>query len=100
MVTVASPGYSFAVWLVTGTTTTRLRTAFAALLLTITAGRVFRISLPREGSNEAHHPVSCFAFAIEILCHLPIPCSETMRRILGCLTCCMLDACCCVIVDD
>src|SRR5205807_8896086 len=41
--------------LVSGTTWTRLSSRFARSLLTTTAGRVFRISPPNEGSNATHH---------------------------------------------
>lgn len=51
-VTMASPGYCRPVLLVTGTTTTLARFRLAASLLTITAGRVLRISLPTAGSND------------------------------------------------
>ncbi len=56
-VTSASLGYTFAVWLVSGTTTTQYKAIFAGLPLTTTAGRVLRISPPTDGSNETH-PIS------------------------------------------
>src|SRR5260364_415939 len=59
-VTTVSPGYCRPVLLVNGTTTTRARFRLAALLLTMTAGRDLRISLPSAGSATPLHssPVS------------------------------------------
>src|SRR5260364_37990 len=54
-VTTVSSGYCRPVLLVNGTTTTRARFRLAALLLTMTAGRVLRISLTTAGSNSTHH---------------------------------------------
>ena len=50
-VTAASLGYSRSTVLVEGTTCTRLRYLFEASLLTITAGRCFRISPPTEAAK-------------------------------------------------
>ena len=53
--TMASPGYCLPMLLVIGTTTTRVKWRLAASLLTITAGRVLRTSLPSVGPNSTHH---------------------------------------------
>lgn len=50
----ASRGYWRRVLRVRGMTTTLARLRLAASLLTMTAGWVFRISLPTEGSNFTH----------------------------------------------
>src|SRR5260364_13718 len=93
-VTTVSPGYCRPVLLVNGTTTTRARFRLAALLLTMTAGRVLRISLPTAGSNSTHHtslrcighvsgksvaPLHRFGFARLVGSHRPVAISE--RRI-------------------
>src|SRR5260363_385695 len=80
-------GYCRPVLLVNGTTTTRARFRLAALLLTMTAGRVLRISLPTAGSNSTHHtslrcighvsgksvaPLHRFGFARLVGSHRPV----------------------------
>src|SRR5579863_152270 len=85
-VTIAWPGYTLAVWLVRGTTIRRLRARFAPLLLTISAGRVFWISPPTDGSNATHQtsplrgciadqpfaPLFCLCLLLGVACHLAI----------------------------
>src|SRR5260364_1476 len=93
-VTTVSPGYCRPVLLVNGTTTTRARFRLAALLLTMTAGRVLCISLPTAGSNSTHHtslrcighvsgksvaPLHRFGFARLVGSHRPVAIIE--RRI-------------------
>src|SRR5260364_45748 len=93
-VTTVSPGFCRPVLLVNGPTTTRARFRLAALLLTMTAGRVLRISLPTAGSNSTHHtslrcighvsgksvaPLHRFGFARLVGSHRPVAIIE--RRI-------------------
>ena len=89
--TVASHGYTRSVRLVMGTTCKRFKVRFAALLLTITAGRIFCISPPSDGSKLTHHtsprsklanwkrivdqgfyPLGRFALPVPVEAHLPI----------------------------
>lgn len=88
-VTEASPGYRRSTLLVNGMTTTRARFRFAASLLTMTAGRVLRNSLPTNGSgsNSTHQtslrfighvfsksvaPFQRFRFALPVGGHRPV----------------------------
>src|SRR5438105_880445 len=78
--------------------------AFAALLLMMTAGRVFWISPPTEGSNETHQtsplitrgllhqpfaPFLSFFLSLPIRSHRAILCLKTIRGLCGDLPSCI-----------
>src|SRR5579863_10091121 len=97
-----------------GTTINRLRAAFAALLLRMTAGRVFWISPPTEGSNATHQtsplrgciadksfaPLFCFCFAAGIVRHFAVLSDEAIWRLLSGSASSGLDCSSSIILND
>src|SRR4051794_15294490 len=68
----ASAGKSLATLLVSGTTCIRLRWRLDMSLLTITAGRLFWISPPRDGSKSTHHTSPRFIGHVSDQCLDPL----------------------------